>query len=46
VIGLVKKQPNRFQFLTDKKLKARLPACQPLEALLESKKVIRVLTSP
>jgi len=46
VIGLVKKQPNRFQFLTDKKLKATLPACQPLEALLELKKVIRALTSP
>jgi transcription-repair coupling factor (superfamily II helicase) len=45
VMGLVKKQPNKFQFLTDKKLKARLPACQPLEALLESKKVIRSLTS-
>jgi transcription-repair coupling factor (superfamily II helicase) len=46
VISLVKMQPKKFRFLTDKKLKVRLPACQPLEALLESKKIIRTLASP
>jgi transcription-repair coupling factor (superfamily II helicase) len=46
LIGLVKKQPKRFRFLTDRKLKVRLPACQPLDALLESKKVIQAFTSP
>ncbi len=46
VINLVKKQPKKFRFLTDRKLKVRLAPCQPLEALLESKKVIQSLTSP
>jgi transcription-repair coupling factor (superfamily II helicase) len=46
VINLVKKQPKKFRFLTDRKLKVRLPGCQPLEALLESKKVIQGFTSP
>jgi transcription-repair coupling factor (superfamily II helicase) len=46
VISLVKMQPKKFRFLTDKKLKVRLPACQPLEALLESKKIIHTLASP
>jgi transcription-repair coupling factor (superfamily II helicase) len=45
VIGLVKKQPKRFQFLTERKLKVRLPPCQPLEALLESKRIIQGLIS-
>jgi transcription-repair coupling factor (superfamily II helicase) len=46
VILLVKKQPKKFRFLTDRKLKVRLPACQSQEALLESKKEIQALTSP
>jgi transcription-repair coupling factor (superfamily II helicase) len=46
VINLVKKQPQKFRFLSDRKLKVRLPGCQPLEALLESKKVIQGFTSP
>jgi transcription-repair coupling factor (superfamily II helicase) len=45
VIRLVKTQPKKFRFLTDRKLKVKLPACQPLEAFLESKKVIQALTS-
>jgi transcription-repair coupling factor (superfamily II helicase) len=46
LVTLVKTQPKRFRFLTDRKLKVRLPACQPLEALLESEKVIQALASP
>ena len=46
LVTLVKRQPKKFRFLTDKKLKVRLPACQPLEALLESEKVIQALASP
>jgi transcription-repair coupling factor (superfamily II helicase) len=46
LVSLVKRQPKKFRFLTDKKLKVRLPACQPLEALLESEKVIQDLASP
>jgi len=46
VISLVKRQPKKFRFLTDKKLKVRLPACQPLEALLELKKIVHALASP
>jgi transcription-repair coupling factor (superfamily II helicase) len=46
LIGLAKKQPNKFQFVTDRKIKIKLPAYQPLEALLESKKVIQALASP
>jgi transcription-repair coupling factor (superfamily II helicase) len=46
LVTLVKTKPKRFRFLTDRKLKVRLPACQPLEALLESKKVIQALASP
>jgi len=46
LIILVKKQPKRFRFLTDRKLKVRLPTCQPLEALLEAKKVIQALAPP
>src|SRR5512136_329491 len=41
VISLVKAQPKRFRFLTDRKLKVRLPGCQPIDALLESKKVVQ-----
>ena len=43
VIRLVKTLPKKFRFLTDRKLKVRLPGYQPLEALLESKKVIQAL---
>jgi len=39
----VKTLPKKFRFLTDRKLKVRLPGYQPLEALLESKKVIQAL---
>jgi len=43
VIRLVKTLPKKFRLLTDRKLKVRLPGCQPLEALLESKKVLQAL---
>jgi len=43
LIRLVKTLPKKFRFLTDRKLKVRLPGYQPLEALLESKKVIQAL---
>ena len=46
LINLVKKEPKRFRFLTDRKLKVRLPAYQPLDALLESRKVIQALATP
>jgi len=46
LVNLVKKEPKRFRFLTDRKLKVRLPAYQPLDALLESKRVIKTLASP
>ena len=46
LVNLVKKEPKRFRFLTDRKLKVRLPAYQPLDALLESRKVIKALASP
>ena len=41
LIALVKKEPRRFRFLTERKLKVRLPAGAPLQALLESRKVIQ-----
>ena len=46
VVSLVKKQPRKYRFLTERKLKVSLLPCQPLEALLESRKVIQALAIP
>jgi len=43
LIALVKKEPRKYRFLTERKLKVRMPAGPPLQALLESKKVIQAM---